>query len=61
MAFAASDQHGRYENRLQDGELAACLRLEGRVRAERSGCDPLSMFALVAGQGKRNVVQRDTI
>lgn len=33
--------------KVQDTELAACLRPEERVRAENNDCDPLSMFVLV--------------
>lgn len=42
-----------------DGALAAGLRLEEWVRAGSNGRDPLLMFALVAGQGRRDAVQRD--
>lgn len=41
--------------------LAACLRLEGQVRAEGDGRDPLSLFSLVAGQGERDAVQRHNL
>lgn len=36
---------------MQDGETASAW---GAVRAESSRPDPLSVFAVVAGQGKRN-------
>lgn len=55
----ASNRLCRCAREGQVGALAAGLRLEEWVRAESNGRDPLLMFALVAGQGRRGTVQRD--
>lgn len=44
----------------EEGEPAAYLRLEEWGRAESNGNDPLSMFALVAGRGRRDAVPKHT-